>query len=249
MQSNYELTIIIPVYNEEESLVRLKKEADAFLQASPRKAKILFVDDGSTDKSLSIIHRFCNKSSENYNFIALDKNRGLSAAIKAGIDNVDTPFLGYIDADLQTSFSDFLHFYDFWGQFTMINGIRQKRSDTLIKKLSSKIANGFRQKMIHDNIKDTCCPLKLMDTNMAKRLPFFDGMHRFIPALILLKGGSVKQIPVRHFQRMEGVSKYNLRNRLTGPFLDTLAFVWMQKRNISYSIKESSKHYNRSLGF
>ncbi len=75
---------------------------------------------------------------------------------------------------------------------------------------------------------------------MARELPFFNGMHRFIPALVQLHGGNVKQIQVQHFKRMEGTSKYNLRNRLIGPFLDTLAFVWMRKRNISYSIKEST---------
>jgi hypothetical protein len=79
-----------------------------------------------------------------------------------------------------------------------------------------------------------------MKTQMARELPFFNGMHRFIPALVQLRGGNVKQIPVQHFKRMEGKPKYNLWNRLLGPFLDTLAFVWMRKRNIRYSIKESS---------
>jgi len=240
MQRNPEVTIIVPVYNEEESLPRLRTEAEKFQIKSPIKTRILFVDDGSTDQSLSIIRRYCSEAPDNFSFIALDGNKGLSAAIKAGIDNVETPYLGYIDADLQTSFWDFIRFYDFMGEFTIINGIRQKRADTLVKRWSSKIANSFRQRMIHDNIKDTCCPLKLMETQMAKELPFFNGMHRFIPALVQLHGGNVKQIQVQHFKRMEGVSKYNLKNRLIGPFLDTLAFVWMRKRNIRYSIKESS---------
>ncbi|WP_291856779.1 glycosyltransferase family 2 protein [Marinilabilia sp.] len=240
MKKEPQLTIIVPVYNEEESLPRLKNEADNFLKISPEKVKILFVDDGSTDKSLSVIRSYCTENPDDFSFIALDRNQGLSAAIKAGIDHINTPYLGYIDADLQTSFSDFLLFYEHMDQFTMINGIRQKRADTLVKRLSSKIANGFRQRMIHDNIKDTCCPLKLIQTKTARELPFFNGMHRFIPALVLLHGGKVKQIPVQHFKRMEGVSKYNLWNRLTGPFIDTLAFMWMRKRNIKYSIKDSS---------
>lgn len=240
MQSDPEITIIVPVYNEEESLPRLRAEAEKFQIESPIKTKILFIDDGSTDQSLSIIRRYCSEDPANFSFIALDGNKGLSAAIKAGIDNVKTPYLGYIDADLQTSFMDFIRFYDFMGEFTIINGIRQKRADTLLKRWSSKIANSFRQWMIHDNVKDTCCPLKLMQTQMAGELPFFNGMHRFIPALVQLHGGNVKQIHIQHFKRMEGVSKYNLKNRLIGPFVDTLAFVWMRKRNIRYSIKESS---------
>lgn len=240
MPGKHELTIIVPVYNEDESLPRLKAEADSFQKKSPIKTKILFVDDGSTDKSLSIIRSFCSENPDHFHYISLDGNKGLSTAIKAGIDNIKTPYLGYIDADLQTSFSDFIRFYDFMGKFKMINGIRQKRADTLVKRLSSKIANSFRQMMIHDNIKDTCCPLKLMETQIARELPFFNGMHRFIPALVQLQGGNVKQIPVQHFKRMEGVSKYNLWNRLLGPFLDTLAFVWMRKQYIRYSIKERS---------
>jgi len=240
MQIDSKLTIIVPVYNEEESLPRLRAEAKKFKTESLIKTSILFVDDGSTDQSLSIIRRYCSEDPDYFSFIALERNKGLSTAIKAGIDHVKTPYLGYIDADLQTSFMDFIRFYDFIGEFTIINGIRKNRADTLIKRWSSKIANSFRQWMIHDNVKDTCCPLKLMETQMARELPFFNGMHRFIPALVQLHGGNVKQIQVQHFKRMEGTSKYNLRNRLIGPFFDTLAFVWMRKRNISYSIKEST---------
>jgi hypothetical protein len=125
-------------------------------------------------------------------------------------------------------------------QYTMINGIRQNRSDTFVKKISSKIANGFRRFMINDGIEDTCCPLKIMETKAARTIPFFNGMHRFIPALIQLQGGTVKQIPVQHFPRIEGTAKYHLWNRLIGPFMDTLAFVWMRKRYIRYEISESS---------
>jgi hypothetical protein len=94
--------------------------------------------------------------------------------------------------------------------------------------------------MINDGIEDTCCPLKIMETKAARTIPFFNGMHRFIPALIQLQGGTVKQIPVQHFPRIEGTAKYHLWNRLIGPFMDTLAFVWMRKRYIRYEISESS---------
>lgn len=173
MQSDPQITIIIPVYNEAESLPRLRAEAEKFQIESPIKTRILFVDDGSTDRGLSIIHRYCSEAPDHFKFIALDGNKGLSASIKAGIDNVETPSLDYIDADLQTSFVDFIRFYAFIGAFTIINGIRQKRADTRIKSWSSKIANSFRQWMIHDNITDTCCPLKLMETQIARELPFF----------------------------------------------------------------------------
>jgi hypothetical protein len=120
----------------------------------------------------------------------------------------------------------------------MVIGIRAKRKDTIVKKLSSVIANWFRNTMIHDGIQDTGCPLKIMKTEYALRMPFFNGMHRFMPALLQLQGGKVKQIPVQHFNRYAGVAKYNLWNRIRKPFFDTLAFRWMRSRYINYSISK-----------
>ena len=93
--------------------------------------------------------------------------------------------------------------------------------------------------MTHDGVQDTGCPLKVLHTDYAKRIPFFTGMHRFIPALIQLQEGRVKQIPVRHFPRVAGKSKYHLANRLIGPFKDCFAYRWMRKRYINYRVKET----------
>jgi hypothetical protein len=92
--------------------------------------------------------------------------------------------------------------------------------------------------MIQDGIEDTGCPLKIIDAAWAKRIPFFTGMHRFLPALIQLQGGKVKQLPVQHFERYAGTSKYHLFNRLWGPLQDTFAFRWMRTRYIRYQIAE-----------
>ena len=94
--------------------------------------------------------------------------------------------------------------------------------------------------MINDGIQDTCCPLKIMEATYARRIPFFDGMHRFLPALIQLQNGRVKQLPVQHFERYAGTAKYHLFNRLWGPLNDTFAFRWMRKRYINYSIAEQA---------
>ncbi|GAA0195342.1 glycosyltransferase [Fulvivirga kasyanovii] len=235
----YQLTIVVPVYNEVESLPRFKEEMDKYLTQTPVASKVLFVNDGSDDGSLELIKDICHgEGAEHYYYVSLEKNCGLSAAIKTGIDLCDTQYLGYIDADLQTSPSDFLRYFEHLNGCTLINGIRSKRKDTVIKRLSSKIANGFRRLMINDGIADTCCPLKLMQTDAAKKLPFFKGMHRFIPALIQLQGGEVKQLEVQHFERYAGTAKFHLLNRLAGPFIDTLVFVWMRKKNIQYKISE-----------
>jgi glycosyltransferase involved in cell wall biosynthesis len=183
-----QLTIIVPLFNEQEALAPLKLALDEYLKTTPVKSSVLFIDDGSTDKSLELIEFIC-ESDLNYNFLSFKKNKGLSTAIKAGIDHITTPYLGYIDADLQTNPKDFLLFFSHLNSCNMVNGIRANRNDKFFKRISSQIANRFRRLIIHDNIQDTCCPLKIIETQLAKRIHFFRGMHRFLPALVQLLGG------------------------------------------------------------
>jgi glycosyltransferase involved in cell wall biosynthesis len=231
------LTILVPVFNEDECLYPFSKAMDAFLAQSPVPTQVLFINDGSTDNSLSQIRDICHLNPA-YGYLSLNKNYGLSTAFKAGIDQATTTYIAYIDADLQTSPLDLLNFFQYLPAYQMVNGIRQKRQDSFIKKMSSRIANAFRQSMIKDGITDTCCPLKIMEAGYAKRVPFFHGMHRFLPALIQLQGGQVKQVPVQHFARYAGYAKYHLWNRLWGPLQDTIAFRWMRKRYIRYQVRE-----------
>jgi glycosyltransferase involved in cell wall biosynthesis len=172
--------------------------------------------------------------------LSLDRNYGLSVAIKAGFDHCQTTLVGYIDADLQTHPSDFLSYFKHFPEYDMVNGIREKRKDSFTKKLSSKLGNGYRRLMINDAIQDTCCPLKMLKISFVREMPFFIGMHRFLPALVQLQGGKVRQIPVSHSPRYAGTSKYHLLNRLVGPFFDTLAFRWMRSRYIRYKLVDQS---------
>lgn len=230
-----ELTIIVPVYNEEECLPAFFKAIDAFLAASPVPSSILFVNDGSKDSSLELLEKESHHKNQ-YKILSLDQNYGLSSAIKAGFDYCTTDLVAYIDADLQTTPDDLLLYFEHFPHHDMVNGIRHKRKDSLVKRISSKVANSYRRQMINDGIKDTCCPLKMLKTSYAKKIPFFDGMHRFLPALVQLEGGLVKQVPISHFPRTAGTSKYHLWNRLIGPFFDTLAFRWMRSRYIRYGV-------------
>jgi dolichol-phosphate mannosyltransferase len=232
-----ELTIIVPVFNEEESLPSFFIEMDNFIKTVPVLSQVLFVNDGSTDNSLEILQVKC-ENAPYCSLISLDRNYGLSSAIKAGFDHCRTSLVGYIDADLQTHPSDFLDYFSFFPEYDMVNGIRQKRKDKLIKRLSSKFANAYRRLMINDAIEDTCCPLKIIKTEYARQIPFFNGLHRFLPALVQLQGGKVKQVPISHYPRYAGTSKYHLRNRLVGPFFDTLAFRWMRSRYIRYKVAD-----------
>jgi dolichol-phosphate mannosyltransferase len=232
---NFELTIIIPVYNEEDNLDRVHQEMKQFLSISKKKTKILFVNDGSKDNSQTLIEKIC-KDNEEFTFISFEKNTGLSAAIKAGFDYTDTPWVGYIDADLQTAPEDFNILMEFTGEFDLVTGVRSNRKDSFTKNMSSLIANGIRRAFTDDGMDDTGCPLKIIRTDMAKRIPMFNGLHRFLPAMILLQNGKIKQTPVRHFPRIAGVSNFNLWNRLWGPLQDCFAYLWMKKKYINYSI-------------
>lgn len=233
--ANYKLTIIVPVYNEEGNIQRLTTELSHFLQISKFKSCVLFVNDGSTDQSEQLLKMAC-EGKDDFFYLSLVKNGGLSAAMKAGIDNVFSEYVGYIDADLQTAPEDFNLLLEYVNDYEMVMGIRTGRKDSFVKNMSSRVANGFRRAMTHDGVEDTGCPLKILHTLYAKKIPFFTGMHRFLPALIQLQYGKVKQVPVRHFPRIAGKSKYHLWNRLAGPFKDCFAYRWMKKRYINYEV-------------
>tara|TARA_R110002073_G_scaffold57778_4_gene146794 strand:- start:227287 stop:228006 length:720 start_codon:yes stop_codon:yes gene_type:complete len=234
----YKLTIIVPVYNEEANLLRVEKELALYLQNALIPTKILFINDGSKDKSQELIEQICNKNSHFY-YISLSKNKGLSAAIKAGFDHLDTEFVGYIDSDLQTAPSDFNLLLTHLGEFDLVTGVRANRKDSFVKNMSSTIANGIRRFFTHDGMDDTGCPLKVIKSSYAKKIPMFKGLHRFLPAMILLQNGKVKQIPVQHFPRIAGDAKYGLWNRLLGPLMDCFAYLWMKKKYINYEITKS----------
>ncbi|MEI3155196.1 MAG: glycosyltransferase [Odoribacter sp.] len=236
---NYHFNYVVPVYNEEGNILRLEKELGDFLGKAKVPSCVLFVNDGSQDNSERLLKEVCVRHADFY-YLGLARNGGLSAAMKAGIDNSDSEFVGCIDADLQTAPEDFNSLLDYIEDYEMVMGIRTGRKDSFVKNMSSKIANGFRRSMTHDGVEDTGCPLKILRTDYAKRIPFFTGMHRFLPALIQLQNGKVKQIPVRHFPRLAGKSKYNLRNRLVGPFKDCFAYRWMKKRYINYQVAETN---------
>ena len=236
---NYRFSILIPVYNEEDNIFPLESKLQLFLPQSLFPTCVVFINDGSTDDSLNRLREVCNRNN-NFFYLSLEKNGGLSAALKAGIDFTFSDYVGYMDADMQTDSEDFNLLLKHIEDYGLVTGIRASRKDSSFKKLQSKIANGFRRMMTNDGMLDTGCPLKVMHTDLAKRIPLFNGMHRFLPALILLQNRAVMQIPVRHYPRFAGESKYHLWNRLTGPFIDCFAYRWMKKRYINYSVSENN---------
>lgn len=237
--AQYQLTIIVPIYNEEGNIPRLEHELATFLPTSLLPACVLLVNDGSTDDSPRLIHEACARQPHFY-YLDLTPNGGLSAALKAGIDHAQSPWIGYIDADLQTAPADFNLLLPHVDRYQLILGIRAGRKDSFVKNLSSRVANAIRRSFTHDGITDTGCPLKVIRADHARRLPLFTGMHRFLPALVQLQHGAVLQVPVRHFPRVAGKSKYNLANRLIGPLKDCFAYRWMRKRYINYTVTSNN---------
>lgn len=238
--SKYEFTIIVPFFNERENVPRLEEKLSDYLKKSICKSTcVLFVNDGSTDGGEVLVKEACGRN-DHFHYISLEKNTGLSGALKAGIAQCHSPYVGYIDADLQTDPDDFDLLLAERENYQLVLGIRTERKDSFVKRASSRIANSFRRMMTKDGVSDTGCPLKVMQSSYARKIPLFSGMHRFLPALIQMVGGSVKEIPVRHYPRTAGKAKYHLANRLVGPFKDCFAFRWMKKRYINYKISDSS---------
>lgn len=233
------LTIVVPVYNEQENLLRVEQEFLAYFEIAAVSCKVLFVNDGSSDSSQQLIEDICDRNTQ-FQYISFAQNAGLSAAIKAGFDCIDTPLLGYIDADLQTTPEDFNTLLSEMGDCALVTGVRANRKDSFVKNISSKIANGIRRAFTKDGMDDTGCPLKIIKTEYAKRIPMFRGLHRFLPAMILLQEGKIKQVPVRHFPRIAGEAKFGLLNRLVGPLIDCFAYLWMKKNYIAYQVGKTN---------
>ncbi|WP_439482331.1 glycosyltransferase family 2 protein [Cyclobacterium plantarum] len=232
------LTLVIPVFNEAGNILRVWSEVNEYRKKSQYPIFTLFVDDGSTDEGLTLIKEICTHT-EDFGFISFDSNRGLSAAIKAGFDHSKTKWVGYIDGDLQTIPQDFLKFEPFLNSFDLVTGQRSIRKDSIGKKLSSSIANWIRNAILNDDIKDSGCPLKIFNRSFFGKIAYFNGFHRFFPALVQIYGGKVKEIPVQHFPRIAGKSKFTILNRIAQPLMDLFLVYRLKQRRLTYLVKES----------
>jgi glycosyltransferase involved in cell wall biosynthesis len=226
--ASYQLTIAIPVYNEEDNLQALEEAFVSFLPKCLMKACVLLVDDCSTDSSLAMIRDICSRHSD-FLYICHTRRMGCSGAMKTAIDAIQSEYMAYTDADLQTVPEEFNLMLPYAAGFPLVTGVRSSREDGWRKKLQSRIGNGFRRMMTGDGARDSVCPMKVINMEYARRLPMFSGMHRFIPALIMLQeGGCYKEVPVTHRSRTAGRSKFNMWNRLRG-FSDCFIYRWMRR--------------------
>ena len=233
-----QVSLIIPVYNEEENLPVLLEEIRAALDAQPRAWEALFVDDGSGDGSLRVIRELAAREPR-VRYISFEENQGQSAAFAAGFQEAKGDIFVTLDSDLQNDPADIPALLEIYGKdCEMVIGWRAKRRDNLVKRAASRIANAIRNRLSHETVRDTGCSLKVLNADLARKLPMFTGMHRFFPTLMKMKGARVAEVRVNHRPRLHGKSKYGVWDRAFSALYDLFAVRWMQSRSFRYRIKE-----------
>jgi len=235
------LSIVVPVKDEEDNIRPLVEACRAALGGLYPQSEIIFVDDGSTDQSLARMKELAAEDAT-VRWIQLERNCGQSAALDAGFQAARGGLVAMIDADMQNDPADLPAMVALLdaGECDCVCGIRQKRMDSLVRKISSKIGNATRNWLTRESIRDVGCSIRVFRRDLLRRVKMFRGMHRFLPTLLRLEGARIMQIPVRHHPRTRGKTKYGIRNRLFSGLRDIFAVRWMQARHISYKVKDQS---------
>ena len=201
------LSVVVPLYNEQDNVLLLTQKIHESLVGY--QYEIIYIDDFSTDQTKKVVNDLADNQ---VHLIALKKNYGQSLALAAGIDYASGTYIITMDGDLQNDPSDIPSMLKeaIDGGYDLVTGIRQKRKDSLLKKIPSKIANFLVRRVTKLDIKDNGCALKVFHKDVAKDLNLYGEMHRFITLLAFLEGAQIKQVPVKHHARHAGVSKYGL---------------------------------------
>lgn len=234
-------SVIIPIKDERDNLSPLTEQLLKALSAAPlsRTApfEILYVDDGSTDGSGPLLDVLAANYHE-VNVLHFDRNYGQTSAFDAGFRHAKGDLLVTIDGDLQLDPQDILLLLPLTSHYDLVCGWRKDRHDHIVKTVSSRIANRVRCAITSDSVHDTGCSLKIFRRAVIDRLQLFEGMHRFFPALALMHGFTVTELPVRHYPRAHGTSKYGVGNRLFKSLYDLIAMRWMQSRCLRYRLRD-----------
>jgi dolichol-phosphate mannosyltransferase len=228
------VSVVVPLYNEEQSVAILQRElADALTGLD---YEIIFVDDGSQDQTVARI-----AADPRTRVLRFEKNAGQSAAIFAGLQAVRSQVAVLIDGDLQNDPADISRLLaEISRGADLVCGYRAQRKDTLLKRITSRVANFIRSRFTRDGVRDTGCTLKAMRRDCIGALLPFKGMHRFIPALVKGAGYRLVEIPVNHRPRRFGQSKYGLGNRALRATMDMFGVRWLLSRRLNYKLHEPS---------
>lgn len=229
-----DVSVVVPLYNEEQSVAMLQRElADALTGLD---YEIIFVDDGSQDETVARI-----AASPRTRILRFGKNAGQSAAIFAGLQAVRSEVAVLIDGDLQNDPADIPRLLaEISRGADLVCGYRARRKDTLLKRVTSRVANFVRSRFTRDGVRDTGCTLKAMRRDCIGALVPFKGMHRFLPALVKGAGYRLVEIPVNHRPRRFGQSKYGLGNRALRATVDMFGVRWLLSRRLNYQMRDDS---------
>ena len=227
------VSVVVPLYNEQENVPILQRELAEALRDYDY--EIIFVDDGSRDETAARI-----APDSRVRVLRFEENAGQSAAIYAGLNEVQSDVAVLIDGDLQNDPADIPRLLDQIARGAdLVCGFRAKRKDTMAKRITSRIANFVRSRFTRDYVRDTGCTLKAMRSECIGALAPFKGMHRFIPALIRGAGYKLVEVPVNHRPRRFGQSKYSLGNRAVRATIDMFGVRWLLSRRLDYKLASS----------
>ena len=225
-----DLSVIVPVKNEEQSIPALAREVAQALDSARLDWECLWINDGSTDGTARVIDELGDSRHRRIDHV---RSFGQSAALATGFAAAQAEILATLDGDGQNDPTDIPALLERLRaeNLDMVNGWRKKRRDSLVRKLSSRIANGFRNALTGEHIRDVGCALRVFRREPALKVPVFKGMHRFFPTLFRIAGYErIAEAPVNHRPRLLGETKYGVNNRLWVGIVDTLAVIWMRRR-------------------
>lgn len=232
-------SLVIPLKNEEENVRDLIEEIKPVMKGLNQPWELIAVDDGSTDNTLGELEKL-KVSCPELKVLVFDKNYGQSAAFDAGFKAAKGEFVITLDGDRQNDPNDIPKLVSLSQEADLVSGRRVNRQDPISKKWISKGANFVRSRFCEDGIQDTGCSLKLYRRSCLEKIKLFKGMHRFLPALFLIEGFRIKEVPVNHRERVKGATKYNFFNRSFNTVADMFAVRWMKNRHLNYTIKKES---------
>jgi dolichol-phosphate mannosyltransferase len=232
-----DLSVVVPMYNEGENIGRLLAEVRDALAASGLDWEIVCVDDGSDDGTAAQLAA-ARAGEPRLRPFRHARRSGQTAALATGFALARGDLIATLDGDLQNDPADIPGLIAALCGSDMVTGWRRKRHDGPVRRLSSRVANRFRDAILHDGIVDVGCSTRVFRRACLERIKLFDGMHRFLPALFMAEGFTVRQAPVNHRERAAGRSKYGVGNRLWRALRDLWAVRWMQDRTVSVAAEE-----------
>jgi dolichol-phosphate mannosyltransferase len=227
-----DLGIVIPVFNEVETIAALLDEIGRHFAAETG-YEIIVVDDGSIDGTAAVLQA-ARQSHPRLRILHHRERYGQSTAIASGVKAASKQWIATLDGDGQNDPADILKLYRIMDtssdKVQMVAGYRRQRMDGWLKRLASRVANSVRAAVLHDNVPDSACGLRVFARTTFLALPQFDHMHRFLPALVQRQGGKVLSVEVNHRKRLRGLSKYGIHDRLWVGIIDMLGVLWLQRR-------------------